>query len=78
MALFEEKVVILIASFVASDEPIFHSFRLRDQYFFYRMERGGGGGGVRQRFSDRVTWSSEGMGRGISRRQQRIKGEYRK
>lgn len=45
MALFEEKVVILIASFVASDEPIFHSFRLRDQYFFYRMERGGGGGG---------------------------------
>ena len=44
MALFEEKVVILIASFVASDEPIFHSFRLRDQYFFYRMERGGGGG----------------------------------
>lgn len=44
MALFEEKVVILIASFVASDEPIFHSFRLRDQYFFYRMERGGRGG----------------------------------
>lgn len=44
MALFEEKVVILIASFVASDEPIFHSFRLRDQYFFYRMERGGGEG----------------------------------
>lgn len=42
MALFEEKVVILIASFVASDEPIFHSFRLRGQYFFYRMERGGG------------------------------------
>lgn len=77
MALFEEKVVILIASFVASDEPIFHSFRLRDQYFFYRMERGGGGG-VRQRFSDRVTWSSEGMGRRISRRQQSIKGEYRK
>lgn len=76
MALFEEKVVILIASFVASDEPIFHSFRLRDQYFFYRMERGGGG--VRQRFSDRVTWSSEGMGRGISRPQQSIKGEYRK
>ena len=77
MALFEEKVVILIASFVASDEPIFHSFRLRGQYFFYRMERGGGGG-VRQRFSDRVTWSSEGMGRGISRRQQSIKREYRK
>lgn len=77
MALFEEKVVILIASFVASDEPIFHSFRLRGQYFF--LSHGAGrGGGVRQRFSDRVTWSSEGMGRGISRRQQSIKGEYRK
>ena len=50
MALFEEKVVILIASFVASDEPIFHSFRLRDQYFFYRMERGGGGGGCDRDF----------------------------
>ena len=50
MALFEEKVVILIARFVASDEPIFHSFRLRDQYFFYRMERGGGGGGETEIF----------------------------
>ena len=50
MALFEEKVVILIASFVASDEPIFHSFRLRGQYFFYRMERGGGGRGETEIF----------------------------
>ena len=44
MALFEEKVVILIASFVASDEPIFHSFRLRDQYFFIAWSGEGGRG----------------------------------